>query len=95
MYTHRYVCIHAYIYIYIYIYIRVYIYIYIYTYIHIGASCSASSAAPPPRHRPDVATNSSMFLVYRTAGAASGRLVPTRIGSLAAAAGREAGSPLT
>ena len=37
----------------------------------------------------------SLFLVYHTARAASGRLVPTRIRSLAAAAVREAGSPLT
>ena len=36
----------------------------------------------------------SLFLVYHTARAASGRLVPTRIRFLAAAAGREGGSLL-
>ena len=37
----------------------------------------------------------SLFLVYHTARAASGRLIPTRIRSLAAAAVREAGNLLT
>ena len=36
----------------------------------------------------------SQFLVYHTEGAANGRLVPTRVRSLAAAAVRETGNPL-
>ena len=37
----------------------------------------------------------SLFLMYHTARAAGGRLVSTRTRSLAAAAVREAGNPLT
>ena len=88
MYKYTYVCIQIYI----------YIYIYIYKYTHTTILCHIDILRVKPKQQLSAIEPTravSLFLVYHTARAASGRLVPTRIRSLAAAAVREAGSPLT